>query len=318
MKFAYNFTVIFFLSLTIKSFSQTSLQLDKIIYLDSTWTETTGEDYKYIRIVKDYYVPKKSYLIKDYYKSKSIQMIGTSLDKDIIKEDGQFIYYYENGEKKLLVTYSKGKRSGKAFNWYENGNLNSELEYFEDQDGKEYHKINNYWNLEKEQKVTDGNGDYENRNEIYEEHGKIKNGFHDGTWEGKYFKNNFTFIENYENGKLISGVSTDDQNIKHNYTIVNESPEPYKGIKSFYNYIGRSFQIPIEDRNKTFGKIYLTFIVDKDGNLVEPKIIKGLTDGINKNAISVIMRAKKWKPGVLRGIPVRTQYSLPITVKGNN
>jgi antitoxin component YwqK of YwqJK toxin-antitoxin module len=318
MKLPFKFTLLFFLSLTIQSFSQTPINLNKLIYLDSTWTETTDVDYKYLRIVEDYYLIKKSYLFKDYYKSETLQMIGSSLEKDVLKKDGQFVYYFENGKRKSVVIYLKGKKTGKEFNWYENGNIKSELEYLLDQEGKEYYKINNYWNLEKEQKVTDGNGNYENRNETYEESGEVKNGLHQGIWKGTDFKNKYTFIENYENGKLTAGVSTDNQNIEHKYTIVNQRPEPFKGIKSFYNYIGNSVQIPVEDRNKVFGKLFLTFIVDIEGNLVEPKIIKGLTSGIDRNALYAITQARKWKPGIIRGIPVRTLYSLPITLKGNN
>ncbi len=314
MKSTSNFIFIFFILITINSFSQTQINLNKIIYLDSTWAETTADNYKYIRIIQDYYLPKKSYLIRDYYKSDTLQMIGNSLDKDIIKEDGQFIYYYENGKRKSVATYFNRKRNGKEFNWYENGNINSELEYFEDKEGKDYYKITNYWNIEREQKVKAGNGEYEKKNENFEESGKVKDGFRDGVWKGKDFKNKFSFIENYENGKLVSGVSTDYQNINYNYNVVNQFPKPKKGIESFYSYIGKSVQIPLEDRNKVFGTLFITFFVDREGNLVEPKIIKGLTKGIDKSVIYAITHAKKWKPGILRGIPVRVLYSIPITL----
>ena len=305
--------VLFFLLISTKLFSQ-SLTESKVIFLDSSWIESTAENYKYFRIIEDYYSNKKSYVYKDYYKSKAVKAIGTSIDKDIIKPDGQFVTFYENGNKKSIVTFTDKKKSGKEFNWYENGNLKSELEYFENKKGEVESKINNYWNPQKEQTVTDGNGEYLDISEYGEEGGKIKNGLPDGIWKGKFFKSKAIFTENYENGKLISGVTTDSLNIEHPYTIVDQRPSPKKGIDSFYSYVAKSMYIPMEARNTVFGKIYLTFIVDKDGTLVEPKILKGLGYGLDDSAIRVIKNAKKWNPGIRRGIPVRVLYSLPITI----
>lgn len=297
-----------------KLFSQTPAAIDKVVLLDSLWVETTAEDYKYIRVVEGYYTDKKSYLFKDYYKSKKLQMIGASSDRDILRQEGQFVYYYENGNKKSSVNYSNYKKKGREFNWYEDGNIKSELEYFEDKKGEVECKINNYWSPQKEQKVTDGNGDYEIISEYHKESGKVKNGLPDGIWNGKTLRSKTTFTENYENGKLISGISIDSLSIEYPYTVVNQSPIPKKGINSFYSYVAKSMHIPTEARNKVSGKIYLTFVVDKDGTLVEPKIVKGLGYGLDENAIRLIKEAKKWNPGIVRGLPVRVLYSLPITI----
>lgn len=307
---------LFFLLLSTKLFAQ-SLSESKVTFLDSCWVEGSAENYKYIRIVEDYYTDKKSYLYKEYYKSKALKSIGTTLDRDIIKKDGQFISYYENGNKQSKVNFANTKKSGKEFNWYENGNIKSEIEYFENKNGDIEYKINNFWNSKKEQTIADGNGDYADTEEYSEESGKVKNGFPDGIWKGKNLKTKSTFTENYENGKLVSGVTIDSLSIEHPYTVKNQPPSPKKGINSFYSYIGKSMYIPIEARNKVYGKMYLTFIVDKEGKLVEPKIIKGLGYGLDESAISVIKGAKKWIPGTIRGVPVRVLYSLPITIAKN-
>ncbi|MBF7091943.1 energy transducer TonB [Flavobacterium sp. ALJ2] len=307
-------TIVFFLLIATRSFSQGSIDLNKMIYMDSTYTETTAENYKYIRIVEGYYQNRTSYVFKDYYKSKALKMIGTSTEKDYLSKEGQFVHYYENGKKKSAVHYVKGREDGKEYNWYENGNLKSELEYFKNKKGKIHFKVNNYWNNQNEQKVTSGNGDYEITNDDNEESGKIKNGLPDGIWKGKNIKANYTFTENYENGEFVSGISIDSLNIEHPYKVVHEKPSPKNGIETFYRYIAREMFIPIEARNKVFGKIYMTFVVDREGNLIEPKIVKGIGYGLDESAISVIKGAKKWKPGLERGIPTRVRYSLPITI----
>lgn len=309
--------VFFFCIISTKLYSQTSTPVGKIVYLDSSWVESTEDNYKYIRIVEDYFSEKKSYVVKEYYKSKALKTIGSTTDKDIIKREGQFVYYYESGNKKSTVNYLDNKKTGREFNWYEDGNLKSELEYYTNKNNEVDYKLNNYWNDQKEQKVIAGNGDLEYKDKFIEETGRVKNGLRDGIWKGKYLKSKYSFIETHENGKLVSGITTDSLNIEHPYTIAEQRPAPKKGINSFYSYIAKSIYIPADARNKVSGKIYMTFIVDKDGSLVEPKILKGVGYGIDEIAIMAIKNAKNWNPGIRRGIPVRVLYSLPITIAKN-
>lgn len=309
--------VFLFFIISTKLFSQNAVPAGKITYLDSTWRESTEDNYKYIRIVEDYFSEKKTYILKEYYKSKVLKMIGSTLDRDIIKKEGQFVYYYENGNRKSTVNYLNNKKTGKEFNWYENGNIKSEFEYFTTNDDKTDYKLNNYWNDQKEQKVISGNGDLDYKDEYTEESGRVKNGLRDGIWKGKYLKSKCSFTENHENGKLVSGISIDSLNIEHPYTIAEQHPSPKKGIKSFYSYMGKAIYIPAEARNVAYGKIYMTFIVDKDGTLVEPRILKGIGYGLDEIAIKAIKNAKSWNPGIRRGIPVRVLYSLPITIAKN-
>jgi TonB family protein len=72
--------------------------------------------------------------------------------------------------------------------------------------------------------------------------------------------------------------------------------------------------IPPQVRNKVYGKIYLTFTVDEEGNLIEPKVVKGLGYGLDESLIKAIKSVKKWNPAIIRGIPVPVLYSLPITI----
>jgi antitoxin component YwqK of YwqJK toxin-antitoxin module len=307
----------FFLTISTKLFAQAPTSKDKVIYLDSTWVESTPDNYKYIRVIEGYYSNQKTYVFKEYFRSKKLKTIGATSDRDILQEEGPILYYYENGNKKLSVTYSKRKKTGREFNWYENGNLKSELDYFETKKGEVQFKVNNYWNLNKEQTVINGNGKVEDTSNQLEQNGIIKDGFPDGEWKGKNLKRKYTFTENYENGKLISGTSIDSLNVEHQYKTISERPVPKKGIDSFYRYFSRNMVIPVEARNKVSGKIYLSFIVDAEGNLVNPRILKGLGYGLDESAIAVIAGSEKWIPGIERGIPSRALYSIPITIVKN-
>jgi antitoxin component YwqK of YwqJK toxin-antitoxin module len=106
--------IFFFLTISTKLFSQTPVAIDKVTYLDSSWVETNAENSKYTRVVENYYSDQKLYVFKDYFKSKKIRMIGSSSDREVLRQEGQFIYYYENGNKKSTVTYSNKKKKAKS------------------------------------------------------------------------------------------------------------------------------------------------------------------------------------------------------------
>lgn len=63
------------------------------------------------------------------------------------------------------------------------------------------------------------------------------------------------------------------------------------------------------------GKVFLTFIVRKDGTLADIKILRGLTTLNNNEAIRVLQLSPKWNPGEQFGKPADQQYTLPITFK---
>lgn len=302
----------FLLLISTNLLAQSSVPVSKLIYLDSTWAETTPDNYKYTRRIEGYFSKKEKYVFKEYYKSSAIKSIGTTLDRDIIKKDGQFVSYYENGNKKSLQIYSNGKQTGIEYNWYENGNIKSELEYFEIKEENNL-KINNFWNLQKEQTVINGNGQLEEIEDNFYEKGEVKNGKKQGIWEGKNLKEKFSFIETYEDGKLISGTSTDENNNKYNYKKLYEKPVPAKGISDFYKYVARHYQNPkIEGLS---GKIYISFVIDKNGNPTKLKILKDIGYNTGEEAVKTIIAYGKWIPGKIKGITKDVLYSIPITIQ---
>jgi antitoxin component YwqK of YwqJK toxin-antitoxin module len=296
--------------------SQTSAN-DRKIYLDSTWNETISDNYKYYRIVQDYYSDKDSYLIKDYYKSGVLQMEGTSKTKDASVKEGEFVFYYENGNKKEVKNYIQSRPNGKSSEWYENGNKKLEGEYIEDK--KTFVgelKVFQFWNSENVQTVIDGNGDYEEISEFSFASGKVKDGFKDGKWSGYDKKIGYTFDENYGNQKLISGVSIDSNKVSRTYKTVGIRPEPKKGMMDFYKHVGKNFRAP--EIKELSGKIIIGFIVDKNGEIIEPKILKSIGYGTDEEAIKVVTTYKDFAPGEVRGIKVRSSYTLPITIQSTN
>ncbi|TDP00783.1 energy transducer TonB [Flavobacterium sp. 245] len=87
------------------------------------------------------------------------------------------------------------------------------------------------------------------------------------------------------------------------------------GMDKFYSYIGNNFRKPELDAEKTL-KVYVSFVIERDGSITDIEVQKDPGYGMAKEAIRVLKSLKtKWTPGILNGKPVRTAYNLPITIK---
>lgn len=291
---------------------------DKIIYLDSIHLETKSKDYKFYRIIKDYKLDQERYTVLEYYKSGVLLMAGTSKTKEGNTKEGKLTYYYENGNKKSMTNYINGRVNGQDFEWYENGNKKLEGEYIEDEKKRtSQHKIDQFWDANGVQKIINGNGFFEDLGENESAKGEIKNGFKEGDWEGSFNKLKYTYKEIYKNSKLISGMSFDNNNNSYKYTEATITPEPKNGIMDFYNFIAKNYRIPNMPQGIK-GKIYITFVVNKEGKIIEPKILKDLGYGTGEEAIRIITDYNGFIPGEERGQKVRYSYSIPISIQSPN
>ncbi len=84
------------------------------------------------------------------------------------------------------------------------------------------------------------------------------------------------------------------------------------GISEFYKFIGKNFQTPKVEGLQ--GKVYVTFIIEKDGSVTDIKILRDIGYGTGEEAVRVLKECPKWNPGIQKGKPVRVLYSLPITI----
>ena len=291
---------------------------DLLIYLDSIENNASVNNFEYFRVIKDYKLNKESYVFNDYYKSSVLKRRGTSSNKDYLVKEGQTILYYENKNKKSICNYTKNLPNGKEIKWYENGNKKEYGEYIllDEKKKQSEYKVNQFWDINGVQKVTDGNGDYEENTEKFFGFGKAKEGFKDGVWQGwvKNPKNKYT--ETYENGKLISGKIIGENNIESTYTVLEKKPEPKNGMSDFYNYMANHFNMS-NLPSGIKGKIYIAFVVDKEGKIVEPKILRDIGYGTGAEAVRVLSNYNNFTPAEQRGQKVRCTYSLPITIRSS-
>ena len=100
------------------------------------------------------------------------------------------------------------------------------------------------------------------------------------------------------------------------FVVVEDDPEFPGGVDSMKTFIERNLVYPqLAKDNKIEGKVYVTFVVEKDGSISGVKVLRDIGYGCGAEAIRVVMKMPKWKPGKQRGKPVRVQYNLPIVFK---
>lgn len=96
---------------------------------------------------------------------------------------------------------------------------------------------------------------------------------------------------------------------------LDEAPEFPGGINKFLDLVGKRYNAPDIDRVTTI-KVYVSFVVEKDGSITNVRVPNDPGNGLGTEAIRVLNSIKtKWKPGKIKGKPVRTSYTLPIVVR---
>ncbi len=89
------------------------------------------------------------------------------------------------------------------------------------------------------------------------------------------------------------------------------------GMNAFYKYVGDNFRTPEIDNVKSI-KVYVTFVVEKDGSMSQIQALRDPGHGLGKEAERVLKSMKKkWEPGIQNGKPVRAKFNLPITININ-
>ena len=100
------------------------------------------------------------------------------------------------------------------------------------------------------------------------------------------------------------------------FVVVQDDPEFPGGLDSLKAFIERNLVYPqLAKDQKIEGKVYVTFIVEKDGSISNVKVLRDIGGGCGAEATRVVMKMPKWKPGRQRGKAVRVQYNLPIEFK---
>ena len=100
------------------------------------------------------------------------------------------------------------------------------------------------------------------------------------------------------------------------FVVVEGMPELPGGELALRTYIAKAIVYPtVAQENGIQGKVFVTFVVNKDGSVSNAKIARGVDASLDSEALRVVSTLPKWKPGKQRGVPVRVSYTVPISFK---
>lgn len=112
----------------------------------------------------------------------------------------------------------------------------------------------------------------------------------------------------------IEIVEISDDDAEKVYTYVDENPSFPGGETALYKYLADSIVYPTLARdNGISGIVYLSFVVEKDGSVGNVKLLRDIGGGCGAEAVRVVKAMPKWKPGIIKGKPVRALFNLPIS-----
>lgn len=104
-------------------------------------------------------------------------------------------------------------------------------------------------------------------------------------------------------------ITTDSNGVEH----IEVYPEYPGGEDALHNFLDNNMKYPSEARKKNItGKVILSFIVDKLGNVTNVAVLKGIGGGCDEEAVRVVKLMPKWKPATQDGLPVNVKYTFPI------
>lgn len=97
------------------------------------------------------------------------------------------------------------------------------------------------------------------------------------------------------------------------FLVVEEDPEFPGGLDALSKFIADNIKYPqLAKENNITGKVFVSFVVEKDGRVGQVKILRDIGGGCGNEAVRVVKMMPKWKPGKQRGKAVRTQFNLPV------
>ena len=97
------------------------------------------------------------------------------------------------------------------------------------------------------------------------------------------------------------------------FEVVEEAPEFPGGMGALMKFLGSNIKYPtIAQKNGVQGRVIVQFVVNKDGSIVDAKVMRSVDPYLDKEALRVVSSMPKWKPGKQRGKAVRCRYTVPV------
>lgn len=123
-------------------------------------------------------------------------------------------------------------------------------------------------------------------------------------------KRAFALLRTDGAGAQLADATKKDGDI---FVIVEETAHPVDGMENLYAFITENLKYPTEaKRHGVNGRVFIEFVVEKDGTVTNLRSLKGIGYGCDEEAIRVLSMSPLWKPGMQRGKPVRQKMVMPV------
>ncbi len=113
--------------------------------------------------------------------------------------------------------------------------------------------------------------------------------------------------------EIINFEEEEEEDRNHIFLAVEKMPTFPGGQAALTKFLKKNLKYPtIAVENGIQGRVYVNFIVDKKGNISEMKILKGVDNSLNQEALRVVQKMPAWEPGEQRGKAVNVSCNIPI------
>ena len=297
------------------------------IYYDEHWQETTKKKADFYRL---YTLEDSIFKIEDHYIDGPLYMTGyrtTIASNSCNYRTGPIVFYDEAGHKLREGHYNKGLRTGTWKFYYKGSDALRDEHYYSADTAKHMdysltfdsatHRLK-YKTVYVDSEKT-RHWEYIGNDSVYSESSHKSHG-DTNTTVTRYKDHTVTRIEiakgkdspivtcYNEKGAVIPCDTTKN-------TIVYVEQMPKAGF-SVPAYLGQNLHYPKEAiESSTEGKVIVKFVVDEDGAVSETRVVKGIGQGCDEEAIRVVSEMPYWQPGTQNNVPLRVYFTIPLTFK---
>ena len=263
-------------------------------YYNEKWQAVaTRDEAYYYRTVEEI---SGMYLVTDYDVStdkKARESVCTEIYPDIVRE-GESKWYYPNGNVKEEGFFKENRRNGIFKSYYDNGAIHSITCHYAEFNLKT--KYFQFWTESGASLLNHGTGLIYRDNLI----------------------DNFDFMD-IKDSLLVASYSVKPE-ADTVYWVAENAAEFNGGMKAFYEGVGKALagKYPkLARQDGIEGRVFIEFSVDKNGRMIDEKVIKGIGGGCDELAVESFAKLKKWKPATYKGRPVKTKMVLPVVFRLN-
>lgn len=100
------------------------------------------------------------------------------------------------------------------------------------------------------------------------------------------------------------------------FMVVENMPEYPGGNEAMIAFFVKNMKYPADaQKNKVQGRVLVIFVVERDGTITDVQVAKPTFPSLDDEAMRLVKKMPKWKPGTQRGVPVRVKFTLPVVFK---